>query len=201
MWLLGWLALWFGCTCGPRPERGNTGGSLSVWGLELGKTDVDGLADWLDQQGLHCPAVPSPRRRTVQYRCLNIVGGSWLQRPSSPLRVDLLLARTDDGPLHHVSTVRKTVTPEAAIADYLATVRALTERLGSPALTDNSPPTVAAFAAKLTRFSTMWALPDLTVDVTLSRLSGRAISVRERWDMPGVEAAVGARSKIHSIEE
>lgn len=166
-----------------------------VWGLSLGRSGHDELSTWLTNRGLHCGATPSPRRKTVHYRCGDVPGALLLNRVVGKTVSTLILARPDDGPLHHVSTLRRYAEPQPAIADYTSTRDTLRARLGPPADQDATPPSVAAFDAKATRFLMRWLFSDLEVELSLYRLAGPDIVVRERWDVPGVESGVEARGR------
>ncbi len=169
-----------------------------VWGLSLGLMGAKEVESWLAERNVRCKGRPAPRRATVHHRCSDVSGGLLLDR-TVPDAVGLLLARPDDGPLHHVSALRRYGQPSEAVTDYQRTLISLTARLGQPHQTDTTPPTAAAFASERVYFSSKWTFADLEVGVVLSRLTGPKIVVRERWDVPGVEATVGARvaGKVH----
>ena len=105
----------------------------------------------------------------------------------------LLLARTDTGPLHHISTIRRHAEVSKALIDYSQARDGLVARMGAPARQDAKAPTVADFKGPHARFATSWAFSDLTVELSLGRMGGDMLVVRERWDVPGVEAGVPPR--------
>ncbi len=153
----------------PAPDR--------AWnGLVLGESDAATVVAWLADRGLACPAEPSPRRTTTHHRCRD--GGG-----------KLLLARLDDGPLHHTSTDVRIADPEEARARYESAVARLTERFGPP---QRLGPLGATDGVNL-RYTTAWAFDDLTVRVSLLRFNGGDLTVSERWDVPGAEARAEAR--------
>jgi hypothetical protein len=170
----------------PAPAR-------EVWGLTLGGSDHAAVISWLEARQVPCRGVPAPRRKTVHYRCNEVPGALFAERTLDEGVSVLLLARPDDGPLHHISALRRYATPLPAIADYTTAVAALRAGLGVPSDADADAPRPAAFDAKAVRFSTRWLFSDLEVEIGLYRLAGPDIVVRERWDVPGVEAGVGAR--------
>ena len=173
MWLVGLgVAL-----ADPAPSR-------AFGGLTLGESAPAAIDGWLADHGLDCPAAPSPRRTTHQHRCADVGpldGGLPVQA--------LLLARLDDGPLHHVSTDRSTDDPQAATAEYQAAVARWTQRLGAPAVAEP----VGRLDSAMLRYRTAWTFDDLLVELTLSRFSGTAYTVAERLDVPGAEARAATR--------
>lgn len=159
-------------------------------GLELGESDAPALDAWVAARGLDCQTLPSPRRLTTHLRCEHPDPATF-GAPDGPGTLDLLLlVRTDDGPLHHVSTERSVSTTEAAGA-YDAAVARWTAVYGPPT---RATPAPARYDAPLVRAATEWLGPELEVRVSLLR-NGNAgpVRVTERWDVPGVEAAVPVR--------
>ena len=55
------------------------------------------------------------------------------------------------------------------------------------------PPAAGPLARAPARFATSWLVADLEVGVSLARRAGPGVVVRERWDVPGVEAGVPPR--------
>jgi hypothetical protein len=153
-------------------------------GLTLGQSPAAAIDAWIAARGLTCPAAPSPRRTTQQHRC---AGAGPLE---GQLPVDrLLLARLDDGPLHHVSTSRETPDAAAAKAEYEAAVARLSSRYGQPQVAN----AVGRMDAPMIRYRTAWSFDDLAVELSLTRFSGVNYVVSERYDVPGAEGRADTR--------
>jgi hypothetical protein len=159
-------------------------------GLELGATDAAGIDAWAAGRGLACETVPSPRRTTTHIRC-DAPSPAAIAAPAGPGSLQrLLLVRTDDGPLHHVSTERAVDTGAAAAA-YDAAVARWTAVYGPPT---RSAPAPTRFDSPLVRSATEWVADDLVVRVSLLRNGGVGpVRITERWDIPGVEEQVPTR--------
>ena len=170
----------------PAPSR--------AWmGLQLGQSDQAALEAWVAERQLPCTGAPSPMRETWQLKCAGQLPASTLpDRQISGGLTDLLFVRTDAGPLHHVSSMRRYTLPPDAVADYTATVAALTATFGPPTV-DRPVTEPEKLQGALARWATEWAFTDLTLRVTLMKGSGDYVSVSELWEIPGVEAAVAAR--------
>ena len=172
---------------GPAPDR-------ALWGLVLGQTDRAGIDAWVHTQGLECEAGPAARRTTHQTRCRDAALPSSLTgRNADAAATMLLLVRTDEGPLHHVSSLRRHAAPIDAIRDYQSAIAQIQARLGAPTQADPAPPAAEQLQRAPARFATSWIFSDLEVGLSLTRMSGPDVVVRERWDVPGVEAGVPPR--------
>lgn len=166
----------------------------TLWGLGLGATDEAGLGAWVESRSIDCEALTSPRRMTRQLRCtLADLPPEMATRRPGEAQTLLILARPDEGPLHHVSTLRHHPEPEAAIADFSAASEQITVRLGAATRTSSAAPTQANLSGAHARFVSTWSFSDLEVELSLSKMGGQALVVRERWDVPGVEAGVVPR--------
>ena len=153
-------------------------------GLELGASSADVVANWLTDHQLDCPATPSPRRTTTQYHCVadtDTADGLAGQR--------LLLARLDDGPLHHVSTIQDSADPEVAHAAYDNALAELTARYGTPTMAQP----IQRMDAPMLRYRSAWSFDDLRVELSLTRFGGGPYQVHTRLDVPGAEDAAIAR--------
>jgi hypothetical protein len=168
--------------------------SRALWGLELGSTEEDGLSSWVEAQGIDCEALTAPRRETEQLRCtLDTLPAAMTHRQPGEAQSFLLLVRPDEGPLHHISILRRHLAPAAALLDFSAAGAAVSAQLGPPTRADPRPPATADLASAQVRFSSTWSFSDLQVELSLSRMGGEQLVVRERWDVPGVEAGVAPR--------
>jgi hypothetical protein len=158
--------------------------------LALGVADGPTARGWAADLGLDCVEEPSPRRTTVHLSCQRPLSAA-IGEEQRPGRLDrLLVARLDDGPVHHVSTERSFEAWTRASPTYLAARDALSARLGPPIDSDPAP---ATFEGRLVHASTRWRFSDLQVDLTVSRFGDGAIRLSERWDLPGAEASAEAR--------
>jgi hypothetical protein len=212
------LSLLLGCTCGDTDDGSRDLGlvrlaprnppeqtvvaqpvrepapSRALWGLELGSTEAAGLSSWVEAQGIDCEALSAPRRETEQLRCsMDTLPELMTDRQSGEAQSLLLLVRPDEGPLHHISTLRRHMAPAAALQDFAAAGVAVSAQLGPPTRADPRPPATADLASAQVRFSSTWSFSDLQVELSLSRMGGEELVVRERWDVPGVEAGVAPR--------
>ncbi|MEQ1506155.1 MAG: hypothetical protein ABMB14_28240 [Myxococcota bacterium] len=165
-------------------------------GLALGATDATGIDGWATAHGWTCATAPSPRRTTVHHDC-DHPDPSAIGEQALRGRLDqVLLARLDDGPLHHVSTDRVFAVPADASATYAAALARLTATFGPPVRTMAAP---ATFDGPLIRATTTWTFSDLTVDLTVMRVGTGPIHLSERWDVPGVEARAITRPGTAAI--
>jgi len=165
-----------------------------LWGLSLGTTDSAALDGWIAAHGLECEAMTAPRRMTQQYRCaLESLPDVVTDRAPAQTPTLLLLARPDEGALHHVSTLRRHSVPEEAVADFAAATAAITAAVGKESRSAEQPPSVAGLSGTHARFVSRWDFLDLQVELSLSKMGGQQVIVRERWDVPGVEAGVPPR--------
>lgn len=163
-------------------------------GLQLGgATDAD-VAAWMDARGIEgCAQVASPRRTTVRWECGAQPASVLPERQVGAGTVDaVVLARLDDGPVHHLSTAREHAAVDEARVDYESSVSRLTALLGSPT-SRVAAPSDAAFTRPVAHASTRWTFDDLVVELTVVKAAGRAVTVSERWDVPGVSARATAR--------
>lgn len=171
----------------PAPQR-------EIWGLSLGTTDGPDLLNWITTYGLECEAMTAPRRMTQQQRCAlktlpEVISG----RAPAQTSTLLLLARPDEGALHHVSTLRRHSLAEEAVADFAAASTAISAALGQPSRSAERAPSVGDLSGAHARFVSRWDFSDLEVELSLSKVGGQQMIVRERWDVPGVEAGVPPR--------
>jgi hypothetical protein len=131
---------------------------------------------------------------THQYRCSAArLPRSLTHRTPGDASSFLVMVRTTQGPLHHVSTLRHHSTPAAAIRDYQDASSRINSRLGKPTATSPAAPAKADFAAAQARFATSWTFSDLKVQLSIYKLGSEDVVVRERWDVPDVEAGVPPR--------
>lgn len=176
-----------------QPVRGQAP-ARALWGLELGSTGKAGLSTWVEAQGIDCEALTAPRRQTEQLRCtLDALPVAMTDRRPGEAQSLLLLARPDEGPLHHISTLRRHLSPAEALQDFSAAGAAVSAQLGPPTRADPRPPVAADLSSAQVRFSSTWSFSDLLVELSLSRMGGEELVLRERWDVPGVEAGVAPR--------
>ena len=162
---------------------------LTWAGLQLGVTDEAALDAWVAERGLQCEKTPSPRRETIHVKCSRPDPTRFGEAASPGVVEQLLIVRTDSGPVHHVSIER--VVPEAEAAKmYLDTVARLRERYGVPARSQPPPPSLDG---KLVMSATDWRFTNLDVRVNLVRIGDNPLRIGERWDLPGVENAVAER--------
>lgn len=166
------------------------------YGLTLGQSEGADIAAWIEARGLRCEVGPALARASHQARCRDDLQPSLLpdRRISGQVR-SLLLSRPDDGPLHHVSTLRRYSIPRHAVADYDAAVAALEARFGPP----DAPAPVTdpdRLTGALARWATEWTRTDLRVRVSIMKGAGDHISVTETWEVPGVEARIASRPGV-----
>ncbi len=169
----------------------STAPSTEVFGLKLGATSADDAAAWLAARGLTCPGVPAPRRATVRYACEAGLDAALPDRVGRGKLATLLLSRTESGPVHYLSVVRRYSVPEAAADEFAATRKSLGERYGTP--TRERPVDPKKLAGPMARFSTEWRFADLDVSLSLFKGGSGTLSLTEVYAVPGVEAGVGAR--------
>jgi hypothetical protein len=169
-------------TSSPAPNR--------AWaGLEFGVTDEAALDKWVAERGLTCDKVPSPRRETTHLRCENPDPRVFGEQTGPGVVTDLLIVRTDTGPVHHVSFTRE-VPDEAALDVYARAVDDLTRTYGPPTRATELPPSLVG---RIVSARTDWHFQDLDVRVSMMRLGDKPLRIAERWDVPGVEALVAER--------
>lgn len=167
--------------------------TLAWNGLTLGTTDAAGIESWLQGKGLACAGAPSVRRLTVRYVCEGELPSTLLpDRTITGKITQLLLARTDAGPLHHASTRRNYSLPEGAIADYNGARASLVAVFGEPRV-GKAVPDGTVLTDRPVWYNSVWSFKDLEVQLSLMRMAGASWSVGERWDVPGVEAEVETR--------
>lgn len=167
--------------------------SLDRYGLLLNSARDADIRAWLDARGLDCKSGPALARTTYQYRCQGELPLTLL--PDRIIRghlAELLLARLDDGPLHHFSTLRKYSIPVDAAEDYDRALERLSAELGPPArsTTLDDPERLRGKAA---RFASTWRFSDLEVSLSVLKAAGDFVSVNEVWRVPGAEALAGSR--------
>ncbi len=168
--------------------------SRELWGLSLGRADETAIQAWVTAHGLRCESVPAPRRMTTQVRCrVSELPAVVSERTPGQAESLLLLARPDSGALHHISTLRKHASAADALADFVAASDAITAGWGAPTQSAQRAPTVEELAGPHLRVVSRWDFSDLTVELSLSKLGGSKPVVRERWDVPGIEAGVPPR--------
>lgn len=165
-------------------------------GLTLGTTDAEALRSWVQNKAIPCVESPALRRLTTHTTCRGPLDpGILADRPLTGGQLhSVLIARTDAGPVHHISTVRRHAQPAEAAADYSAAVAALGARLGTPSKAQ--PVTeLTAFERPIARFATTWRFGDLEVRVSVLKAAGDHIQVNEVWSIPGIEEQVAQRGE------
>ena len=179
----------------PAKPRRVAASTMSVGGLTLGSATSADIDAWIDAHQLACTDQPSSHRKSHHYRCEDsgLPPALAARRPGEAQGV-LMLVRADEGPVHHVSTSRTHADVAAAIEDYQAAAAAIAKRLGESHRADASPPEPVHFEKPLSRFSTVWRFSDLEVELSLSKMSGTALIVRERWDVPGAASGLAPRA-------
>lgn len=165
-------------------------------GLVLGETQHEGVEAWIAEHRLECTALPAQTRSTFHYRCEDPVGLR-VSAARQGVATQLLIARAENAPVHHVSTIRKYSDPAAAAEDYDLVVAELGARFGTPKRSQEVKD-LAAFSRPLARFATSWAYDDLDVTVSLMKASGPNISLTEAWTVPGVEQLTTSRTRVTS---
>jgi len=165
----------------------------TVLGLPLGRARHADIEDWAARLALPgCVGAPVRTRQAWQLQCRGtlplgplaprVVGGRW---------TELLVARPDDGPAHHLSMVRTHSLPGSARADYESTLTHLVASLGPPTVRQDISDSATLDASPL-RWGSRWATDGGEVTLTLSRF-GPATSpllVTEVWalDVPSARA-------------
>jgi len=170
----------------PPAEARAAAPTLTVYGLQIGKSPAADMEAWLTAHGLTCPPAPSPRRTTTRYVCTGDIPVTVLPDRVVKGKIDqVLLVRGDNGPLRHFSSSRKYSLPTDAVADYSSALTALTSTFGIPTIVAPAPD-LAKLDDKVVRYATAWLYSDLEVRLTLLKVSTSYISVSETWDQPGV---------------
>lgn len=173
----------------PDPVQGaEAPGGLGVHGLTLGVSDDAAVDAWA--AGLTCDRQPALARKTVHTTCSG-TPADWTFAGSP--KAQLLIARAEAGTtIHHISVARTHDDTKDAGSDFVATLASMTARLGEPLrLTQPADPSEldGRFA-----YTATWRYDDLEVGLSLMRLTPKgAAIVRERWFVPGAEAAAGDR--------
>lgn len=165
-------------------------------GLVLGETQHEGVEAWIADHALECTGLPAQTRSTFHYRCEDPVGLR-VSAAKQGVATQLLVARAENAPVHHISTIRKYGDPTAAAEDYDLVVAASTARLGVPQR-HQEVKDIGAFSRPLARFATSWVFDDLEVTVSLMKASGPNISLTEAWTVPGVEQRTTSRTRVTS---
>lgn len=160
--------------------------TLSVLGITLGQADDAAITAWLGARGLSCPAAPSSRRTTVRYQCGGETLKTALPERTGSLLEQLVLVRTDQGPLHHLSMRSRYSLPAEAATTYNSTVARVRELLGEPTLARPAPEQIDA-TKSMVWYSTVWRYTDLEVSVSLLRAGGAHYDVSKRWQLPHFE--------------
>lgn len=175
----------------PAPAAGTP--DWTVLGLPLGRArhaDIEAWATALALPG--CVGAPVRTRQAWQLQCRGalplaplaprVVGGRW---------TELLVARPDDGPAHHLSMVRTHSLPGSARADYESTLTHLVATLGPPTVRQDIAPDAKLDASPL-RWGSRWATGGGEVTLTLSRFgpASNPLLVTEVWalDVPSARA-------------
>jgi hypothetical protein len=156
----------------------------------LGGTDGPAAQAWAAARDLDCVEKPSPRRTTVHLACERPAPAAIGEGERAGRLERILVARLDDGPVHHVSTERSFESPAQAAATYDEARKALVARLGAPERTAEAP---SSFDVALVHATTRWRFADLQVDLTVSRFGEGPIRLSERWDLPGAEDRAATR--------
>lgn len=180
----------------PRAEAPRPGASAptrEIFGLRLGEADEAAITAWLGARGLSCPGSPAPRRATVRYSCDGELPATALPERTFKGRLDqILLTRTDTGPVHDLSVRAIYSIPADAAADYNARVAELQALLGAPERSSLVSGEIDPSKPMLW-YSSTWRFADLDVSVALLRAAGPNYGVTERWQVPGVEATAADR--------
>jgi hypothetical protein len=134
----------------PPAEARAAAPTLTVYGLQIGKSPAADMEAWLTAHGLTCPPAPSPRRTTTRYVCTGDIPVTVLPDRVVKGKIDqVLLVRGDNGPLRHFSSSRKYSLPTDAVADYSSALTALTSTFGIPTIVAPAPAPTLAFPAWL----------------------------------------------------
>jgi hypothetical protein len=169
------------------------------YGLTLGESAHDAIQGWLHRHGLPCSGYPSPTRATFQYRCTGDLPEAVLDDRPGVTWTELLIVRAENAPAHYVATHRSYPTPDAAVADYHATLDALSATFGAPARDDRVADPTRLPAARIVRAVGEWRFRDLEVTATLLRTTTTVYTVMETWQIPGVEAAIPLHARTGSL--
>ena len=156
----------------------------TVLGLPLGVARHADIESWAARLALPgCVGAPVRTRQAWQLQCRGalpldalaprVVGGRW---------TELLVARPDDGPAHHLSMVRTHSLPTSARADYESTLAHLITVAGAPTVRQDIPPGAPLDGAPL-RWGSRWVAEGGEITLTLSRFgaAGGPLLVTEVW--------------------
>lgn len=153
------------------------------------------MTAWAGARGLSCPETPSLRRLTTRAECAGPLDVALLpDRRIAGVLESVLIVRVDEGPVHHVSTLRRYSAPEAAQADYHSAITALSAQLGPPVRSQRLDD-LTVFSRPLARAVSQWTFDDLQVVLSVLKAAGDSIQVNEVWTLPGVEEQVGQRGE------
>lgn len=174
-------------------DPGSVAPTREVWGLEIGASNAEQVDAWLAQRGLSCASAPAPRRTTVHWTCKGPINLSIFPDRVIAGQIDeLMLARLDEGPLHHLSLERIYSIPEQAADDLSATLAAISSALGPPQRQLPLPADVN-WGSPVVHADAQWRFDDLEVRLSLLKVGKSPIRVSERWSEPGAEARAEAR--------
>ena len=168
-----------------------------LWhGLTVGAATATEVDAWIAERGLTCKSAGAMARESQQVRCSGDLPVTVLpDRKIGGRLTTLLFSGAENGPIHHISTLRKYSIPDRAIEDYASAVSALTAQLGPPqrsqAVTDPE-----RLSTALARWATDWAFADLTVRLSIMKGAGEHVTVTEVWETPGVEATIASRPGV-----
>jgi hypothetical protein len=190
MFVLSLLAF-LGCQTDVTPIAAGT----EILGFNLGVDGPTEIAAWQATHGLSCVTVPAVRRHTERVVCHEVPASLLAPRSVLGHVSELLVVRTEDGPIHHVSTARIYSLPEQAMADYASSLTHLTDRIGAPTKAAATP-TLEQMASKVVWAPASWTREDLQVDLRLVRAGSDTWSVSETWTIPGIEEEVEGRSLV-----
>ena len=164
----------------------------SIFGLSLDEAFDSDVSDWLSERGLHCPESPSPARTTTHYTCSGKLDATALpERRTRGVLSSLLIARPDEGPVHHLSVRHKYSFAEVALEEYRATRDILRDQLGPPSRGDE--PEAVDLESPLIRYVTQWRYADLEVTLAVLRVGNSGLTLSEQWMVPGVESLAKSR--------
>lgn len=176
-----------------RPAVSAPAPTKSVWGLELGVAAEDAVNAWIAARDLSCAYGPAQRRTTMHWTCKGPVDPAKIPERKIVGAIDeLLFARLDAGPLHHVSLERVYSLPAQAMDDFSATIAEITQLLGA-AERESIPSADTNWSSPMVHGSASWRFADLEVRVMVLKGGGSTIRVGERWFIPGAEDAAVAR--------
>lgn len=162
-------------------------------GLEVGATTPAQLDAWVLSRALTCATSPSPRRETTHTVCTGEIAPSAIESGRVQGKVqEIRFSRTDDGPVHSISTTVRYSIPASAAADYQDRLAHLVADLGKPAI--ERPYDASRLENKLVRYAAEWNFNDLDVAVSMYRTGVDYYTLAETWAVPGIEASVADRA-------